>query len=382
MSAQDVVDDGRFRKYYVPSAISHALYLRILYEILTDDADLDGADFIVDEMLSSSSHPLCQFFALHQKEFKGMMESEFSRFKCVACTWHSKGSNTTFLDAVRNYYGEQIAFYFAFLIHYTVWLYPLAVVGTIWWIIEYAVLDIGSAGGVVVVIIIITWTTLMIENWYRREWRLRFRWGMMRYRHTETPRATFHGKYVISTVNGMRIETYENYYLYWFKRTISICISFICVLLVISVTAFLWGFKGEYNDETEGIGYWIGVIIGMAVSAQILLFNSIYTPLAKFLNEWEGHRLQQQYYNHLVIKRISFICINSFYSLFYIAFVDNRSEYQGEGGNEARLKALRLQLVILFLMAILYQNALEIFFPETKPEEVYKIHVESHLISS
>ena len=249
---RDVFDDGRFQKYHVPSAISHALYLRILYEILTDDEDLDGADFIVDEMLSSSSHPLCQFFALHQKEFKGMVESEFSRFKCVACTWHSKGSNTTFLDAVRNYYGEQISFYFAFLIHYTVWLYPLAVLGTIWWIIEYVILDIGSAGGVIVVIVIITWTTLMIENWYRREWRLRFRWGMMRYRHTETPRATFHGKYVISTVNGMRIETYDNYCLYWFKRIISISISFICILIVISVTAFLWGFKGEYNDKTEG----------------------------------------------------------------------------------------------------------------------------------
>ena len=59
-----------------------------------------------------------------------------------------------------------------------------------------------------------------------------------------------------------------------------------------------------------------------------------------------------------------------FYSLIYIAFVDNRSEYQGEGGNEARLEALRLQLVILFLMAILYENALEIFFPVCCPKLV------------
>ena len=354
------------RLHPVPSVISHCLYLRILYEILTDDIELDGANFVIEQMLTNKYHPLCQFFALHQIEGLNKIEKEFKKFKCVAMRWNSKGNNTNFLDEVRRYYGEEIAFYFAFLVHYTVWLYPLAIIGTIWWIIEYSILEISSIGGILVILIIIMWTTLLIENWYKREWKLRFKWGMMRYKHTEIPRPTFHGKYIISSVNGMRIETYNNKYLYWFKRIISIFISFICVLLVICITAFLWGLKDDYNDK-QGIEGYIGITIGMLVSAQILLFNRIYTRLAIFLNEWEGHRLQQEYYNQLVIKRISFIVINSFYSLFYIAFVDSRKSFND---NKVRLKALRLQLVILFLMAIIYQNILEIFFPVCCPKFV------------
>ena len=69
--------------------------------------------------------------------------------------------------------------------------------------------------------------------------------------------------------------------------------------------------------------------IGMINSVQIFVMNKIYTWLAYKLNEWEGHRLQQEYYNNLVIKRIIFIVFNLFYSLFYIAFIDDRYNVEG-----------------------------------------------------
>lgn len=106
--------------------------------------------------------------------------------------------------------------------------------------------------------------------------------------------------------------------------------------------------------------------IGMANSIQIFIMNKLYTWLAYKLNEWEGHRLQQEYYNNLVVKRIIFIVFNSFYSLFYIAFLDPRYDRDGYTKNENdqyRLAAVRTQLVTLFIMAIVLQNTLEILFP-------------------
>merc|ERR1711970_1549530 len=108
------------------------------------------------------------------------------------------------------------------------------------------------------------WTTLMIENWFRREWKLRFKWGMMRFKHTEIPRATFHGKYIVSTVNGMTIETHHNKCFYWFKRIISVCITFICVLLVISATLFIWNWQGDYNEsDNNSTDKYVAMLLGM-----------------------------------------------------------------------------------------------------------------------
>ena len=84
----------------------------------------------------------------------------------------------------------------------------------------------------------------------------------------------------------------------------------------------------------------------------IFITNKIYTFIAYKLNEWEGHRLQQDYYNNLVIKRIVFIVFNSFYSLFVIAFFDDA--YGSD--DKARLVALRTQLLTLFGTAIVINN--------------------------
>ena len=160
----------------VPSAISHILYLRILYEILTDDAELGGADFLIEALINNDDeyHPLTQFFALHQCEWKDGVKAAFDGFKFVH--WNN-GKNMIFLDNLRNYYGEQIAFYFAFLCHYTLWLYPLAMIGGIYWIITMAQDEICSKSDVFLTIFIIIWSTLLIENWYKKEWKLRYRWG-------------------------------------------------------------------------------------------------------------------------------------------------------------------------------------------------------------
>ena len=73
--------------------------------------------------------------------------------------------------------------------------------------------------------------------------------------------------------------------------------------------------------------------------------NALYTKLAYTLNAFEGHRLQQEYYDSLVIKRITFIIVNSFNSLFYIAFYDTKYENEQGDTDKLRLQALRIQLV-------------------------------------
>eukprot|EP01083_Nonionella_stella_P083761 231663_1 len=365
---------------YLKPVINHRLYLRILYDILTekDQSGLDGADFIVEKYLRDQYHPLVHFFALHDdsspfgfsariKCCKCNLFYDIDRqlgkdhaTKCCRCQCDIIGGNQSlrFCDSIREYYGENVGFYFHFLVHYTKWLYPMVVIGTIWFLIQLAGSDtwgIATPGSTVIVVVAIMWSTLMIENWYRRECKLRFKWGMMRYHQTEVPRPSFRGKKTVSKENGELIETYNNWYSYCCKITFSMSTMVLCVAIVVVIVATLFVLRGQNRDNQV-----LTVGIGMANAVQIFIMNKLYTWLAYKLNEWEGHRLQQDYYNNLVIKRIIFIVFNSFYSLFYIGFWDDNPLYDD---NEVRLEAIRTQLVTLFLMALFLQNTLEVLFP-------------------
>lgn len=178
---------------------------------------------------------------------------------------------------------------------------------------------------------------------------------MMRYRETEIPRPTFTGKIAVSKQNGAIVETYANWWSHCCKITCSLSTMLLCVAIVIATVFALFILRGSNrNNQPLTIG------IGMINSLQIFIMNKIYTSLAYKLNEWEGHRLEQDYYNNLVIKRIIFIVFNSFYSLFYIAFFDDNPIYDTD---RTRLMAVRTQLITLFLMALFLQNTLEILFP-------------------
>ena len=73
---------------------------------------------------------------------------------------------------------------------------------------------------------------------------------------------------------------------------------------------FSGGFIGTICTYIPSIGY----------SVLVLLMNQYYLHLAHFLTEWENHRTQEQFERFVVAKLILFEFVNTFLSLFYIAF--------------------------------------------------------------
>ena len=79
----------------------------------------------------------------------------------------------------------------------------------------------------------------------------------------------------------------------------------------------------------------------------------------------ENHRTDSDYNNSLIAKNFLFKFINSYNSLFYLAFFR-----QFEGAEDLQctdatdcLIDVRDQLIILFLLAILLNNFLELYIP-------------------
>ena len=82
------------------------------------------------------------------------------------------------LNVIKDYYGEKLAFYFAWLIHYTGWLIPVAIIGFFFglaMIIE-AVIDerpwtqlLSSPISILYGLVIMIWATLFNESWKRKQ---------------------------------------------------------------------------------------------------------------------------------------------------------------------------------------------------------------------
>lgn len=62
-------------------------------------------------------------------------------------------------------------------------------------------------------------------------------------------------------------------------------------------------------------------IISIINTVQIIVFNMLYTEIAKKLTMYENHRTDVDYGDYLAAKLFIFRFINSFASFFYIAFI-------------------------------------------------------------
>merc|ERR1719499_405408 len=86
----------------------------------------------------------------------------------------------------------------------------------------------------------------------------------------------------------------------------------------------------------------------------IQFFNVLYAQLCFYLNEWENHRLQPEWDNSTIWKKVLFALVNSYISLVFVGFI--RDGYT----NEETLQELRIQLISLFGTMIVVQNLTEL----------------------
>ena len=67
------------------------------------------------------------------------------------------------------------------------------------------------------------------------------------------------------------------------------------------------------------------LLVGSIVlnTAFILLFNLVYNWIAVQLTKWENHRTKTDYDDNLIVKLFAFEFVNSYGSLFYLAYFRN-----------------------------------------------------------
>jgi len=109
--------------------------------------------------------------------------------------------------------------------------------------------------------------------------------------------------------------------------------------------------------------------ISSALNAvEIQVFNVFYGWCAVKLNDFENYRTQTEYENALIGKSFIFKFVNSYNSLFYIAFFKQWDDIvhgcvKGHGTDHDCLGELQVQLGVMFGLMIFVNNVIEILAP-------------------
>uniref|UniRef100_A0A0K8V6C9 Anoctamin n=1 Tax=Bactrocera latifrons TaxID=174628 RepID=A0A0K8V6C9_BACLA len=230
------------------------------------------------------------------------------------------------LDDIAEYFGVKVALYFAWLGHYTCALGVPAVFG----MILYAALwgkgqTAQDMGHVLFSLFNVAWASLYLEAWKRYSVELAFRWGTLSTppELLEPPRPLYKGILVENNVTG-RLEPREAPA--WKRRVFRYLVSFpvigMCLALVFVVMFLMLRFQDWWDSKLpeESILCCFSVIPKVLLAGAITLMDEAYYKLAVWLNDHENYRLQSKYENHLIAKVALFQFVNSFLSLFYIAF--------------------------------------------------------------
>ncbi|XP_068441342.1 anoctamin-7 [Clinocottus analis] len=370
---------------------------QVLYEILarTTYGSVTRGEVGIDRLLTEQVFTAA--YPLHEGGFKPPspavpLQSLYLREVLYTywATW-SSWRHYQPLDHIREYFGEKIALYFAWLGCYTSWLLPASLVGTLvflfgLWLMatdlpakelcnsgnnfpmcplcdictkwNYSSICVtfkagimfDNGGTVFFSVFMSLWAVTFLEYWKRTRSVLSHRWDCSEFEETEErPRPEFTAMAPMTMRNPVT-GAEEPYFPQKtrFNRTMTGCM--VIILMVVLVLMFLMGIilyrtivtvfiykSGSFLTGSAGrVASISGSVLNLLV---ILMLSRLYTSLAHMLTRWEMHRTQSKYEDMFILKVFVFQFVNFYSSPVYIAFFKGR--FIGYPGNYNTLFGIR-----------------------------------------
>jgi len=272
---------------------------------------------------------------------------------------------------LRDYFGEKIALYFAWLGDFSFSLIFPALFGLavfFYGLKQRSDLDSpnfsASMGAVFdndatpfFALAICLWGSLFLEGWKRKEASLSYQWDVRDFEEEERERPSYVGtRERINPITNSK-EMYVPFAKQLQKLLTSYSVLIMMILLVVMsavsvityrVIAAQWDVNPAFVSVTPSILN--------AISIQI--FGFLYNMLAQKLTEWENHRTQTQFNDHLIIKLFAFQFVNSYTALFYIAFFRKGANLWGNedwkdecGVDKNCMSMLSMQVLVMIVVS-------------------------------
>ncbi|XP_051963446.1 anoctamin-7-like [Xyrauchen texanus] len=371
---------------------------QILYELLarTPFGALNRGEVGVGRLISEKV--LTAAFPLHEGPFEMPKTSVDPKSLTMRQILHHHWARWTCwrkyqpLDHIREYFGEKIALYFAWLGFYTGWLLPAAVVGFIIFLfgIWLMVTDVpaeqlcssgdtfvmcplcnicsywnlssicytykagllfDNGGTVFFSIFMSLWAVTFLEYWKRTSSILAHRWDCSEFEEIEErPRPEFTALAPM-TIRNPVTGAEEPYFPESQRMSRTLAGNMVIILMIAIVLIFLMAiilYRSIlsiiiYRSESAYFIFSAGRIASLTGSMLnllvILLLSRLYKYLAQILTRWEMHRTQTKYEDAFILKVFIFQFVNLYSSPVYISFFKGR--FVGHPGSYNTLLGIR-----------------------------------------
>ena len=335
-----------YQKYSAKSVYRGVDRVKLIQSIITNNPSRGGAGLNIYELQKDGC--ILGFYPIHD-------EVELSKLEAKWFIFWQWPSNTP-VTLIKEYFGEKIGFMQAFLAHYTGWMIFPAFCGFCTWINVAAKNDDPNvilapiyAFGMAI------WATLFLESWKRREGRLAMEWGVFGDAKVETVRPEYvdnaYVKTIPSPIHGEPMLYFPRSE-FMKRQVISTVSSIFFVLCVLALFVGMFAVDNIMSGDPKTTD-WSSTIAASINATIVIVMGAIYAKVVDVLNEYENHRTMTEFEDALIIKTFVVQFINSFTSLFFIAFGQNfLASMHGTGVQRCTgscMKMLQSTLSVLFL---------------------------------
>ncbi|CAB3401722.1 unnamed protein product [Caenorhabditis bovis] len=298
------------------------------------------------------------------REMKTKCESNYTQFiaeidddprKSLGDSWR-RWLKFQPLNKIREYFGEQIAYYFAWQGTFVTLLWPATIFGLIVFVsglvdgvgeapwrrdddddapltaklAEWLIGSFDTPMNAVYAVFMSIWGSVFVQIWRRNNSVLSYEWNVEEIHVIEPDRPEFRGSKTTEdpiTGEDIWISPAVVRYLRLVASFLFVCLSMLLVgtsVMLVALVKFWTSHRFECSPTADfSLRCWSLTAFAPSLlnTLSTMGLGAIYNRLAERLNRWENHRTLTEHNNALIVKIFAFQMVNTYTSLFYVAFI-------------------------------------------------------------
>eukprot|EP01053_Blabericola_migrator_P013480 Blabericola_migrator_1__13479@NODE_977_length_5837_cov_124_372097_g677_i0_p1_GENE_NODE_977_length_5837_cov_124_372097_g677_i0NODE_977_length_5837_cov_124_372097_g677_i0_p1_ORF_typecomplete_len1124_score153_36Anoctamin/PF04547_12/1_8e73_NODE_977_length_5837_cov_124_372097_g677_i012904661 len=308
-------------------------------------------------------------FPLHKRHVQAQFCGDWASFKRM---W----STSQPLDRIRDYYGEQVAFYFLWTGYFTDCLKVPSLIGLIVFVLQHYLNTTGRFDTPLMAfltgafaIYMSVWSSMFAIKWRVHEKYWRLRWGMTSERPLEkVERSSFLYDYLKEDeIKPRRFSKFYHPRKSQLRSACSAAVTLFSVGAIVGCVVGIYSLRVIFKYLPEDF-VWLknreSAFISSVQALQIVLFDYLWCAQVRWQTNLENHRFEKDHQRSIVAKMFLFRFMNNFYALLYIAFARNYVEPCASFEEGGCIYYFQLQLAVLYLLFFAF-NVVELGLPLT-----------------